>query len=241
MKVLAEETTTMPEGAVVSVYRGQYEGGKVRSQFTELVAMHAGCPNKRVSMRVDDIPAHCLKTYLTLTMKAITRERLALTDKPKEQWRKPQTIKDFVLTMAYHGMFILGPWNETTNTKTVLEGSEQIPNETRSDGDTTQGKPVRKHGSGTGGGSGKAKANRRRRTRGDERVQPDAVRKVRKTAARPTEAGGCPEGLPEVVAGEQSRPGSDPVGNPARGVCETGDGGEGVADVGLSEEPPNDY
>jgi len=238
MKILAEETTTLPEGAQISVCRGQYEGSKVRSQFTELVAMHAGCPNKRIQMRMDNIPAHLLKTYLMLTVREINRERAKVTVKPPEPYRKPQTIRDFVQWMAHFGMFILQPWNEATNTETVLEGSKQVPDKASSAGSSTVDDNIREDGSGTKRRSGKAETNRRRRKQRDVGVQPDAVRKVRKATRRPAQAGGRAEGISEVVDEHKPGSGSDPAGSPVRGVCESGGSGEEAADVGLSEEPP---
>lgn len=237
MKVLAEETTTLPEGAVISVYRGQMEGQKLRAVFTQLVALHSACPDKRVEMRMDDIPAHALKQYLQLTVREIMRRRAKLTTKPEWTYapRVTHNLKQFVETMAYHGMFILKAWNEVTNTETILQGSEEVPHqvEGKRNNHRTDSGTVRGNDHGVKRRSGEAKTNRRRRKRGDERVQPDAVRPV-----QGQEDGRRAKRVSGMVDEKKSRPGSDPIGNRSRQLSEPGDSGEEAADVGLSEEPP---
>lgn len=233
MNVLAEETTTLPEGAVITVYRGQYTGDRLKSKFTQLVAYHA---EHRVEMRMDDVGAHCLKTYLRLVVREIERRRMAMHAPP--QWvsapSAPKTMKDFVDTMAYYGMFIFETLNETTNSEAILQGSEQVQGEIQKrPDDRNKRRKVRGDGDGTKRGSGKAKANRRRRKQRDERVQSDAVRPAQKP-----EAGGHATGLPSVVDEDKPGSGRDSAGNPARELREQGDSSEETPLVGLPEDCP---
>lgn len=101
-RVTAEETTTLPEGTVLSVYRTRV--GKVGHEVTKLVALHG---NKRVEMTADQISPQHLRTYLELVRREIARQRALLTAKPL--WATdihPKTMTDFVRSMAFNDMFI---------------------------------------------------------------------------------------------------------------------------------------
>jgi hypothetical protein len=114
-KVLAEETTTLPEGTVLSVYR--MRTGKAGHTTTRLVALHNNM--RRVEMTVDNISPHNMRTYLELVRRDIARRRAALTAKPLLEPVKPDSMHDFVLSMAFNGMFIF-----ETLTKDTAEGSD---------------------------------------------------------------------------------------------------------------------
>ncbi len=102
--VLVEETTTLPEGAQLSVCRCKLVGAKRSNIFTELRAQRDG---KLVKMRVTDVGPSNLSTYLTLIRRELLRRRLQLTKKPElEPLRRPTNLDEFVQNMAYHDMFI---------------------------------------------------------------------------------------------------------------------------------------
>jgi hypothetical protein len=158
MSVIHEETTTLPEGAVISVYKCQtLRSNKTIMFYTQLTALQGA---KRVDMRVDDVSGHNVRLYLELTVKAIRREREKLTVKPVMLVGTPKTMNEFVNNMAYYDMFIFEALNNegpdvdnTTATKKVVERREQT--EASSQVRTNNNGPVRR--------SSKTKRNRGRK------------------------------------------------------------------------------
>ena len=113
--VIAEETTTLPEGAHVSVYKTRtvYKRGTVSTGLR----LQATFDKKIVKMKVEDgISAANLKVYLGLIVREITRRRGMLSTKPVMSYPHPQTINEFVLSMAFNGMFMLDDATGTTET-----------------------------------------------------------------------------------------------------------------------------
>jgi hypothetical protein len=124
--ILAEETTTLPEGAQLSVYR------VMRAKLgpcTRMVAIHPEKQNVKVEMLVDDIAAYNLRWYLERMKKEIERHRANLTTKPGLIHPTPHDVKGFTHNMAYHGMFILQPWadeNKPEALKGSINGTKEI-------------------------------------------------------------------------------------------------------------------
>jgi hypothetical protein len=121
--VIAEETTTLPEGAVISVFKSNtvrvYKNGKEKASVSTGLAARFG--NKVVKMTIDgNVSAPRLKQYLDLIVREITRRRGMLSTKPGLDYRSPKDIHEFVISMAYNGMFLL---NDAENTKKLLQGS----------------------------------------------------------------------------------------------------------------------
>jgi hypothetical protein len=106
-RVLAEETTTLPEGAILSIYCMSV--GKLGHTSMKLVALHANMG--RVEMSADKISPHNMRRYLELVRRDIARRRKLLTGKPELDRVKPDTMEDFILSMAYHDMFIFEALN----------------------------------------------------------------------------------------------------------------------------------
>lgn len=103
MDVLAEERTTLPEGATVEVVKYFVTTKRGGHTFTELRAWR---DDQEVKMRVDDISACNLRQYMGLVIHQIQRHRVDLRATPKLLVQRPATIKDFVHNMAAKGMFI---------------------------------------------------------------------------------------------------------------------------------------
>jgi hypothetical protein len=103
MGAIAEETTTLPEGATVSITRFDHATQRGRSEFTQLRAWH---DNELIKMRVDNISPQNMRQYLHLVIRQIERERAELTEAPVLIIRRPESIKDFVHNMAVKKMFI---------------------------------------------------------------------------------------------------------------------------------------
>jgi len=101
--VVAQESTTLPEGATVSVSRIQ------RTKLGACNELRAWMGNHIVKMRADDIAPQNLRWYLNQVVKVINRERVKLTKKPGMYIQTPKSMSDFVNNMAFHGMFILDP------------------------------------------------------------------------------------------------------------------------------------
>ena len=102
MIILAEERTTLPEGATLSVVRGRHTDECAPGTY--LVAARN---RESLKMRVDDIQPGSLRQYLDLVVREIHREREAIDKKPGLLKTPPQTIRDFVRHMAHKDMFIL--------------------------------------------------------------------------------------------------------------------------------------
>ena len=107
---------TLPEGATVSILRCRTKSGGISTYLS------AAQDRNRIEMTVDNIAPGSLDTYLKLMVREIQRERAKLTEKPKEQYRLPHTIKEFVLSMAFLGMFIFGVMDNVN-----FNGNKRIP------------------------------------------------------------------------------------------------------------------
>ena len=70
MIVLAEETTTLPEGATLSAVRAKW----TEDSCTVATWLLAQRDRKRVRMRVDGVGPNSLRQYLDLTVREIQRE-----------------------------------------------------------------------------------------------------------------------------------------------------------------------
>lgn len=99
--VIAEERTTLPEGATLSISR------VTRPKLGPCNELRAWRDNNIVKMRADDITPQNLRWYLDRVIAEINRERAKLTNKPGMLFRNPKNIRDFVNNMAFFGMFIL--------------------------------------------------------------------------------------------------------------------------------------
>jgi hypothetical protein len=111
--VIGQETTTLGEGATISVavcQEARASGGL--NTYTELRAWKG---DDIVKMHVDPVSVHALRQYLALWLRAIERERARFTAKPEVPVNRPVNVTDFVRNMAFHGMFIFG----------VLDNGEQ--------------------------------------------------------------------------------------------------------------------
>lgn len=119
--IIAEERTTLPEGAVVSVSR---VNRPKLGPFTEIRAWRG---NNIVKMRADDVTPQNLRWYLDNIVKEIARERVLLAVKPSMQIRSPNTIKEFVNNMAACNMFLF----ESTLTEPILQAEPEKPKKKR--------------------------------------------------------------------------------------------------------------
>ncbi len=104
MTVIAQETVTLPEGAIVTIAKCEEvtkKRGLVRS--TILSACRNG---EAIEMKVDDISSQNVRQYLDMVVREINRRRSAMTAKPLTGCSfKPKTIPDFVTAMALNDMF----------------------------------------------------------------------------------------------------------------------------------------
>ena len=116
MITLAQETTTLAEGATVSVLRrSNPKSGLVG---TYLVAARE---KAELKMRVDDVAPGSLRTYLDLMVRWIQRERSKITAKPEVMIGTPDNLKDFVHNMAHQGMFVFEVLSDAnTNRNTTI-------------------------------------------------------------------------------------------------------------------------
>lgn len=96
-QTLAEASITLPEGAVLTLtkYNGHCE-------------IHAYREGNELRMRVDNISAQQVGTYLQMFAGEIARRRALLTEKPTfvPNSLKPKDMDTFVKHMAVQGMFI---------------------------------------------------------------------------------------------------------------------------------------
>jgi hypothetical protein len=110
MKItLTEETTTLPEGAKLSVCVCRNETKKtVSKSYAELSAR---TDKATVTMRVAGAAPHNLPAYLTMCVAEINRHRNKLEKVPEyEIHRSLKDFAEFVHNMAANNMFILTPW-----------------------------------------------------------------------------------------------------------------------------------
>lgn len=104
MTVTAQQTTTLPEGAVITVMKcetARRNGGK---SFHTTLHAHRG--DKEIEMRVDDVSPAMLELYFKLVITEITRRRMAIKQKPLIGIGKPKTMVEFVWAMAENDMFV---------------------------------------------------------------------------------------------------------------------------------------
>ena len=96
-RAIAEASVTLPEGAVVSV-----------SKYDKYTEVHATRCDKELRMRVDNISAQMVGTYLMLLCREIAKRRLLITEKPVYVpfSPKPKNLDEFVKHMAVQDMFI---------------------------------------------------------------------------------------------------------------------------------------
>ncbi len=116
--IIAEQSTTLPEGAIISVVLGRNKTKRGASKaFTEIRARRA---DDMIKMRLShDVSPHALPTLLTMSVKQIEKERKLVKS---EQMQRPTTFKEFVSSMMNHDMF-LSP---------ILEGMENGSQEVES-------------------------------------------------------------------------------------------------------------
>jgi hypothetical protein len=114
--VLIVETTTLPEGPVVTLERLRRDIGTSATTYTQLRAYKG---RDTVTMRVDEIGLASFRQYLDLVCKEIARQRARFIKKPEMCYRRPETITEFVHNMIFSGMFLLDTWHDTNGTKTI--------------------------------------------------------------------------------------------------------------------------
>ena len=125
--VLAEEATTLPEGAVIRVSRCHSKSAKREAIYTELSARR---DDKIVKMRVDNVSPNNIRSYLELCTREITRRRLALATKPNPVAYEiiPSSIAEFVMSMARLDMFIFTAIEPTLQTdESNVTGNKKVP------------------------------------------------------------------------------------------------------------------
>lgn len=104
--ILVEESTTLPEGAQISVVRARIETKKSQGPpFTEL---RAHKDKDQIAMRVDDIAPHNLRQYLDMMLRQIAKIKERFNAIPKERcthYSAPKDIAEFTESMSAKGMF----------------------------------------------------------------------------------------------------------------------------------------
>jgi len=106
--VIAHESTTLPEGACIGVYKMRAKGG---ATYAELQAYRL---QKLVKMRLaEETSANSISTYLKLIVREIERRRGMMTKKPDEDFRSPKNIAEFVQSMAFNDMFVFHDFTAT--------------------------------------------------------------------------------------------------------------------------------
>lgn len=123
MSVIAEQATTLGEGAILSVRRVMT--GRTATSHLELVAMK-GRNSVRMSLR-ENAGNASLPLLLKLIQREIERRRGMLTSKPPQLYRTPRTMADFVLAMAFNDMFVF--LNDFKLPAQDVQGSDEVPRE----------------------------------------------------------------------------------------------------------------
>jgi hypothetical protein len=104
MTVTAQEATTLPEGAMLTLAKCEQtrkNGGMLR--YTSLTACRNG---NVIEMKVDDVAPNNLPQYMGMIVREITRRRANIKEKPLLGCGyKPKTLPDFVTAMALNDMF----------------------------------------------------------------------------------------------------------------------------------------
>ena len=159
--VLAEETTTLPEGAVLTVFCWH-----MRPRATRVITLAAYHHGERVEMRVDDVSVHNLRQYLDLLVREIMRQRQAMIEPPPLLTYQPSDMSEFVQAMANKGMFIFDALiDEPATTEKLLQGSQKISDPITTGKPCASSEQVRSDGNGVKRGSGTAAPDRRRKKR----------------------------------------------------------------------------
>jgi hypothetical protein len=106
MTITAQETTTLPEGAVITVMK--WEQSRKNGGMVAGTTLHVHRGDKELEMRCDGVSPHNLKQYMELTVREINRRRLAMTEKPVggSFGDKPKDMRQFVEAMAINDMFV---------------------------------------------------------------------------------------------------------------------------------------
>jgi len=104
MTVTAQETTTLPEGAVLTVMKWEKARKKGGMQYGTRLHVHRG--DKELEMSCDGVSPANLRQYLGLVVSEINRRRADMKAKPAIISGTLKTTKDFVEAMAYHDMFV---------------------------------------------------------------------------------------------------------------------------------------
>lgn len=123
IEVLIAETTTLPEGPVVTLERLRRGGSKVTSTYTQLRAYTL---KATVTMRVDDVGPANFRQYLDLVCREIGRQRARFFKKPETCYRRPDTLTEFVHNMAFGGMFLLDTWNDANRDQTIQARGTEV-------------------------------------------------------------------------------------------------------------------
>ncbi len=106
MTVTAQETVTLPEGAIVTI--AKCEEVTKKSGLKRSTILSACRNGEAIEMKVDDISSQNVRQYLKMVVREINRRRSAMAAKPLTGCSfKPKTIPDFVTAMALNDMFCL--------------------------------------------------------------------------------------------------------------------------------------
>ena len=108
MKVIAQETTTLPEGAVVTIMKCEQARKDGMSRYT---ALHVYRGEKELEMRMDDVSASNLRQYFDMVVREINRRRQAMTAKPAFVDPGKPALAQFIDRMALSDMFMFDAVN----------------------------------------------------------------------------------------------------------------------------------
>src|SRR5881394_614004 len=101
IEAIAEQTTTLPEGATVSVVLFQSTTKRGMTKFTEIRARRG---DDMIKMRLSEgVSPHVLPTLLAMSVRQIEKERAVVKS---GQHRRPVTFREFVESMMDHDMFL---------------------------------------------------------------------------------------------------------------------------------------
>lgn len=106
--VISEESTTLPEGAIISMCRVRYDTSKkAGATKTELQAKFR---DQTVTMKMDNVSAVNMRQYLDLTVRQIKSVRQKVESRadgyPEDAFEKPEDMDQFVLGMLVRKMFL---------------------------------------------------------------------------------------------------------------------------------------
>jgi hypothetical protein len=104
MTIIHQETTTLSEGATVSLIK--YSTVRKTGGLMIHTELRARRDENEIKMSVDDVSPTSMKIYLAMVIRAIETERKKLTVKPEYDSRLPDTFRQFVNSMAFNDMFI---------------------------------------------------------------------------------------------------------------------------------------